>query len=76
MTPSDGERTACPEIVLYFFQRAAASLWDAHSIEQQADDTHHREQQVGHIQAVLVYQVCEGVCEHEGSQPADSNTQT
>lgn len=49
MTPSDGERTAGPEVILYFLQWAAASLWDAHSVEQQADDTHHREAQVRHI---------------------------
>lgn len=76
MTPGDGERTPCPEIVLDFLQRAATSLWDAHSVEQQTEHTHHSKTQVGHVQAVLIHQVCEGVCEHKGRQPADSHTQT
>lgn len=53
--PVDGECASRPEVVLYFLQRALASLWDAHSIEEQGDDAHHREKQVGHIQAVRVH---------------------
>ena len=75
-TPPDGERAARPEVVLDLLQGAAASLWDAHGVEQQADDTHHGEAQVGHVEAVRVHQVGEAVCEHEGRQPADGDTKT
>lgn len=75
-TPVDGERASCPEIVLDLLQWAAARLWDAHSVEQQTEHAHHRKQQVGHVQAVLVLQDGEDVSEHEGRQPADSHTQT
>lgn len=73
---ADGELASRPEVVLYFLQRAFASLWDAHSIEEQAEDANHREKQVRHIQTVDVHHVCEGMCEPEGRHPTDGDTQT
>lgn len=70
----DGECASCPEVVLYFLQRAFASLWDAHGVEQQAEDAHHSEDQVGHVEAVGVYQVGEGLCQGEGRHPAYGDT--
>lgn len=58
----DGEGASCPEIVLNFFQRAVASLWDAQGVEQDAEHAHHHKAQVGNVQAIPVHQVCEGVC--------------
>lgn len=71
----DGERASSPEIVLYFLQRALASLRDAHGVEQQAEDAHHREHQVGNVQAVGVHQEGEDMREYEGRHPAHCDTQ-
>lgn len=68
------ERTSRPEIVLDVLQRAVARLRDTHGGEEQTEHTHHCETQVGNVQAVTVHQVGEGLCEHEGRQPADSHT--
>lgn len=76
MTLVDGKRASSPKIVLYFLQRAVASLWDAHSVEEQAEDAHHGEDQVGDVEAVALHQVSEDVCEKEGRQPADGDAQT
>lgn len=72
---ADSERAPRPEVVLDLLQRAPASLRDTHSCEEQAQHTHHGEEQVGHVQAV-VQQVCEGVSERERSQPAHRDTQS